>query len=284
MKTDRICFSVIFIPIVMIVALFLIRQVAQAQSTEIDEGLVAGDAIDPVTKCAMGRFRKCKIDHAVSRGLFETGLKPVFPKGMKCRGIDEAYAIDYTPKRNRRMYHGGIDMPAPYGTPIIAAASGTVVGKFLGKNSYRGIEIVLRHSPEDTGIPLWIYTQYTHFSEMPKLKVGQHVQMGEFIGPTGNTGRGRKGGQSRKRRPAIHFGVFYSTSEKYAVIYDRVIPVDGQWMDPVALYRKMLPLDSYSMKKLPEAEKKVPIPIMLEKGETIPENSKIIWPYMCTPK
>jgi len=77
---------------------------------------------------------------------------------------------------------------------------------------------------------------YTHFSKMPKLHIGQRVRMGQILGPTGNAGIGRNGRQSMRRRPAIHFGVFYSTSDKYAVIRDRVIPVDGKWMDPVALF------------------------------------------------
>jgi hypothetical protein len=76
--------------------------------------------------------------------------------------------------------------------------------------------------------------------------------------------------------------VFYSTSDKYAVIRDRVIPVDGHWMDPVALFRKKMPLDSEAMKALPEAEKQIPISVMLDSGEVIPANSKIVWPYLCT--
>jgi murein DD-endopeptidase MepM/ murein hydrolase activator NlpD len=164
---------------------------------------------------------------------------------------------------------------------MIAAAAGTVVAKYAGEASFRGIEIVLRHSPEETGIPLWIYTQYAHFSEMPALEVGQRVRMGEVLGPTGNTGIGRTGRQSGKRRPAIHFAVFYSTSDRYGDVLDRIIPVDGHWMDPVALFRKALPLDSASMKALPEPEKQVPISILFDDGEVFPAGSKIVWPYAC---
>ena len=247
-------------------------------------GPAARFGIDRVTLCAIGRAPRCDIQLAVGRGLFETGLKPGFPPNVECPDIDEGYAISYTHKRPRENYHGGIDMPAPEGTPIIAAAAGTVVGKFSGARSFRGIEIVLRHSPEDTGIPLWIYTQYTHFSEMPKQAVGQRVRMGEVLGPTGNTGIDRTGGQSTRRRPAIHFGVFYSTSEKYAALRHAVIPAGGHWMDPVALYREKLPLDSRAMKALPEEGKRVPISVMLEGGATVPPGAKIIWPYACKRK
>ncbi|MBI4489318.1 MAG: M23 family metallopeptidase [Deltaproteobacteria bacterium] len=274
--------AVIVVLIAMTDTIPVFAQGSPEQSAETGKGRTTGAALDPVTRCAIGRWRTCDIKQAVARGLFETGLRPSFPENAKCRDIDEGYAISYAQKRNREAYHGGIDMPAPWGTPMIAAAAGTVVGKYLGENSARGIEIVLRHSPEDTGIPLWIYTQYAHFSEMPTLKIGQRVRMGENLGPTGNSGIDpRRGTQSTKRRPAIHFAVFYSTGELYADIRDTIIPVEGRWMDPVALFRKKLPLDSDSMKALPEEEKQVPISIMFDDGETFPADTKIIWPYTC---
>jgi murein DD-endopeptidase MepM/ murein hydrolase activator NlpD len=217
----------------------------------------------------------------VARGLFETGLSPAFPAQAECRGIDEGYAIDYQGKRGREQYHGGIDMPAPWGTPIIAAAAGTVVAKYRGERSFRGIEIVLRHAPEDTGLPLWIYTQYAHCAEMPAPEIGRRVRMGETLCPTGNTGI-QSGGARRQRRPAIHFAVFYSASESYADIRNVIIPADGYWMDPVALFRNKLPVDSAAMKALPDAEKRVPIPVMFDNGETLPAGTKLVWPYACT--
>ena len=255
---------------------------SQAEDGTALEGQATNADVDGKTLCAIGRGRQCDIKLAIKRGLFETGLRPRFPDNLECRDIDEQWAISYTYKRDRENYHGGIDIPAEFGTPIIAAATGTVVGKYRGKRSYRGIEIILRHSPEDTGIPLWIYTQYAHFDEMPKLEVGQRVRMGEVLGPTGNSGITpirRKSG--RDRRPAIHFAVWYSTGPKYVERRHKIIPLDGRWMDPNALFRKKLPLDSYSMKALPEAEKKVPISVMVEDGKVIPAETRIVWPYTC---
>jgi hypothetical protein len=239
--------------------------------------------LDEETLCGIARGRKCDIKLAIRRGLFETGLRPRFPDGLDCRGIDEQWAISYTHKRDRENYHGGIDMPAPFGTPIIAAAAGTVVGKYRGDDSYRGMEIILRHSPDDTGIPLWIYTQYAHFDELPKQEPGQRVRMGEVLGPTGNSGKSpsrRKFG--RERRPAIHFAVWYSTSPKFVSLRRKIVPVDGWWMDPNALFRKKPPFDTQFIKALPEAEKRVPISVMLDDGRTIPADTKIVWPYTCT--
>jgi hypothetical protein len=246
------------------------------------DGQTTSADLDEETLCGIGRGRECDIKIAIKRGLFETGLRPRFPENLECRDIDEQWAIDYTHKRDRENYHGGIDMPAPFGIPMIAAAAGTVVGKYRGEKSFRGKEIILRHSPEDTGIPLWIYTQYAHFDEMPKQEVGQRVRMGEVLGPTGNSGRGRRStAQSKKRRPAIHFAVWYSSSPQYVARRRKIIPVDGQWMDPNALYRKKPPFDSSSLKALPEEEKKVPISVMLDDGEVIPADTKIVWPYTC---
>ena len=148
------------------------------------------------------------------------------------------------------------------------------------------MEITLRHSPEDTGLPLWTYTQYAHFDEMPAQEVGQRVRMGEVLGPTGNSGitssRAKRFG--RERRPAIHFAVWFSTNPHHVELRDRIIPVDGHWMDPNALFRKQSPFDSHAMKALPEAEKKVPISVMVDDGELVPANTKIIWPFICMRK
>jgi len=267
--------------VAMVVTVPVLAQGWRHQGNEAGKGRLRGGVPDPVA-CAIGRWPDCDLQQAFRRGLVETGLSPVFPAQAQCRGIDEGYAINYTAKRDREQYHGGIDMPAPWDTPIIAAAAGTVVGKFSGERSFRGIEIVLRHSPDDTGIPLWTYTQYAHCSEMPALELGQRVRMGERLCPTGNTGIGRTGAQSNRRRPAIHFAVFFSTSERYENIRNVIIPVEGYWMDPVALFRKTIPLDSNAMKALPEAEKQVPISIMFDDGKTFPADTRIVWPYTCT--
>ncbi len=240
--------------------------------------------LDKETMCGIGRGRKCSMKPAIKRGLFETGLRPRFPDGLKCRDIDEQWAISYTHKRDREAYHGGIDMPAPFGTPMIAAAAGTVVARYRGEDSHRGMEIILRHSPDDTGIPLWIYTQYAHFNDMPKPEVGQRVRMGEVLGPTGNSGKASSRAKFGRgeRRPAIHFAVWYSESPKYVPLSRKIVPVDGWWMDPNALFRKKPPFDSHAMKALPEAEKKVPVSVMLDDGKTIPADTKIVWPYPCS--
>jgi murein DD-endopeptidase MepM/ murein hydrolase activator NlpD len=250
------------------------------------EGETTRHALDDATLCGIARLRRCDIAQALARGLIETGLEPRFPEGLDCRGIDEGYAISYTTKRVREQYHGGIDMPAPWGEPIIASADGTVVAVYGDDNSMRGNEVLLRHSPQDTGLALWIYTEYAHFSEKPAQRPGQRVRMGEVLGLTGNSGLNRYGNQqSGRRRPAIHYAAFYSDSPQFVEVDGRVIvPVRGWWMDPLALFRNKLPLDSVAMKALPENDKRVPVAVMLEDGSTVPAGVKIVWPYRCRAK
>ena len=242
------------------------------------EGAVGPDAVDPTTKCAILRGRKCDIGDAIRRGLAETGLRPRFPDGLDCRGIDEAWAIDYSGRRDRENYHGGIDMPAPYGTPMLAAADGMVVSISNNPQSYRGIEVILRHTPEETGLPVWTYTQYAHFDSAPKVSVGDRVKLGQDLGPTGNSGfsNGRK-----VRRPAIHFAAWYSDKPGFFANDRGIAPVDGWWMDPLALYRGGLPVDTRSLQALPSAEKDVAIAVITDSGEVVPAGAKLIWPYGC---
>jgi murein DD-endopeptidase MepM/ murein hydrolase activator NlpD len=240
--------------------------------------------IDAATRCGISRSKhNCSIKVAIEKGLFETGLRPRFPGNLDCRGIDEDWAVSYTSRRDREQYHGGIDMPAPYGTPMLAAADGTVVSKTAVPTSYRGIELIVRHSPDETGLPVWTYTQYAHFDSMPSVNVGDRVRMGQNLGPTGNSGYQNPGGALKKpRRPAIHFAVWFSEKPGFAIAGIAVIPVDGWWMDPNALYRLKPPFDSASLRDLPDAEKDVAIPVMLDTGETVPADTKLIWPYACS--
>ena len=40
-----------------------------------------------------------------------------------------------------------------------------------------GHQIYLRHTPEDTGLPIWLYSKYKNFHELPDLKIGERVEM-----------------------------------------------------------------------------------------------------------
>ena len=248
------------------------------------------DALDKETLCGIGRSKRCGIEHQLRRGLIETGTGPVFPNTANCFGMDDYWAMDYASKRNRQSYHGGIDIPVPWGTPMLAIASGSVVTMYKAHQSKRGNEVIIRHSPEDTGLPMWVYSGYGHLDRLPNLKVGQRVKMGDIIGPTGNSGIAARGfknknaAQSSSRRPAIHLATWFAPGPKYSEAQDTIIPVDGRWLDPFALYRQQPPYASNDVKALPEADKDVTIPVMFHDGTTIPSQTKLIWPYACAQK
>ncbi len=216
--------------------------------------LIGRQGIGPEVMKAIMRMQGT--EQAVERGMIATGLTATFV-GANCHEVDESWAVNYAglAGRGSDALHGGIDIFAPRGTPVLAVAAGEVVAKYDPANSLQGIQIHLRHSPEDTGLPMWIYTQYTHLLELPELPIGTRVRLGEVIGKNANTGKG-----ADKRRDALHFAVIYTSSPKYYREDNMIVPQDGWWMDPHALYRAAPPYDSVSMKALPASEKRIAIP------------------------
>ena len=214
----------------------------------------------------------------VQRGVIKTGTAPSFPDGIKCPLIDsEKWAIDYSGKRGGAALHKGIDIVAPKGTPVLAAASGTVIGKFMNSKSRKGIEIVLRHSPEDTGLPFFTYTQYTHLLEMPSLAIGSVVNIGDEIAKIWNTGVMG----NRVRRTALHFAVYYSDLPYWTNTGKAFAPKDGYFMDPVAFYKLTGPYESRQVRSLSRANKRINVPYQLKDGTHYPSKAKRIWPFAC---
>ncbi len=246
------------------------------------KGYVPPGEISEDVRMMVGKATKGRMGAAVkvqkARGAVETGLVPAFIGGAKCPEIDsEKWAIDYSHKRPWPAMHKGIDIPQPRGTPIRAIAAGTVVGKFMNDGNRKGIEIMLRHTPAETGLSFWTYSQYTHLREMSPLAFGAKVKMGDEIGKTSNTGKmGR-----RIRRDALHFAIVQSTHPEWSNDGIYVIPKDSYWLDPNAFYRTGPPYKSQTLAELPDNQKRVPVPYMKGDGSFVPANTKRIWPYIC---
>ena len=255
---------------------------ASCKSCDKLDGFVSPSQINDEIRKMVGKYKGGggaeNVAVQESRGVIETYLRPDFIDGGNCPEIDsEKWAIDYSHKRPNPALHKGIDIPQPRGTPVRAIANGVVVGKFLNAFNRKGIEIMLRHTPEQTGLPFWTYSQYTHLREMPTLSIGANVKMGDEIGETANTGKmGR-----RVRRDALHFAVFYSKHPEWSNDGVVVTPKDGYFMDPNAFYRLNPPYDSLSLAKLPGNQKRVPTPYMKADGTLVPSDTKRIWPYVC---
>jgi len=246
------------------------------------KGFVPMSEISDAVRIMVGKSWIVEKSEAVeiqkSRGAIETGLVPVFLESANCPEIDsEKWAIDYSHKRPWPAIHKGIDIPQPHGTPILAVAAGTVVGKFKNRRNRKGIEVMIRHTPEQTGLSYWTYSQYTHLLEMSPLTIGQSVKIGEEVGKTSNSGKmGR-----RIRRDALHFAILYSKHPEWSNDGRFVTPKGGYWMDPNAFYRLSPPFDSKSIKRLPKEDKKVSVSYMKFDGSLVPPNTKRIWPYPC---
>lgn len=78
-----------------------------------------------------------------------------------------------------REIHSGIDIPAPYGTSIVAAAAGTVV--LAGKNGSYGNCVIIKHDPQS------IWTLYGHCATV-LVKKGAKVKAGQAIAKVDSTG------------------------------------------------------------------------------------------------
>lgn len=97
--------------------------------------------------------------------------------------------------------HDGIDIAAPEGTPVSAAAAGTVI--YAGEQSGYGAIVILRH---DGGL----VTLYAHNSRL-LVAEGEAVRRGEPIARVGQTGR--------TTGPHLHFEVREGTRPRNPLLY-----------------------------------------------------------------
>lgn len=92
--------------------------------------------------------------------------------------ITSDYGSRLSPTAGASSNHKGIDIAAPYGSAIVAAADGTV--SFAGYSSATGNYIMLSHGGG-------VYTIYCHCSAL-LVSTGQNVSAGQTIGQVGSTG------------------------------------------------------------------------------------------------
>ena len=125
----------------------------------------------------------------LSRAL-ESGLSPSFagdwteladaPSLWPLEGrVASSFGQRQDPINGEGAFHSGIDIDAPTGTPIRAAADGDVTEAAM--NAGYGREIILDHGHD-------VVTLYGHLSAIAVV-VGQHVIRGQVIGHVGQSGR-----------------------------------------------------------------------------------------------
>ena len=121
-------------------------------------------------------------------------------------GVRPDQLVDtYDEARGQGRRHDAIDIMAPEGSPVIAAADGTIEKLF---NSVRGGITVYERSPDRK----WMY-YYAHLSTYaPGLHEGQQVKRGQVIAQVGHTGDASADG------PHLHFAI------------NSMAPGDGWWL------------------------------------------------------
>jgi len=122
---------------------------------------------------------------ALERGL--DGIPQFMPADINSMSSGFGYRRD--PFTGRSALHSGLDFAAPTGTPIHAAAAGTV--SFVGNKSGYGRVVEIRHGNG-------LMTRYAHMSRW-QAKKGDKVVAGDVIGAIGSTGR--------STGPHLHFEV-----------------------------------------------------------------------------
>jgi len=127
-------------------------------------------------------------------------------------GVKAAQLTDtFTAARASGRRHDAIDIMAPAGTPVIAAAPGTVEKLFLSK---AGGNTIYVRSPDGETIHYYAHLQ----SYAPGLHEGQVVHQGEAIGLVGSTG------DANPAAPHLHFQVLRTSPQ--AKWWDSATPVN----------------------------------------------------------
>lgn len=104
-----------------------------------------------------------------------------------------SYGWQENPATGESIFHSGIDLLASPGTPVLAAAGGTVL--FVGNEGPYGMLIVIDHGGNRQ-------TRYAHLSRFG-VEIGQSVNTGDVIGAVGVTGK------PDITQPHLHFEVRY---------------------------------------------------------------------------
>lgn len=92
--------------------------------------------------------------------------------------ISSAYGWRTHPVNGEPSFHSGLDLAAPEGAPLFAAADGVVV--FAGVNGGYGNAVDIQHANG-------YLTRYGHMSKIC-VYAGQQVEAGDLIGKVGSTG------------------------------------------------------------------------------------------------
>ena len=101
-------------------------------------------------------------------------------KPLRTAEFTSGFGVRSDPFRHGAAMHPGIDLAAPYGTPVYATADGTVLRAGWNNGGYGNL-VEIDHGRG-------IVTRYGHMSKII-VGEGQHVTRGQQVGYVGSTGR-----------------------------------------------------------------------------------------------
>jgi murein DD-endopeptidase MepM/ murein hydrolase activator NlpD len=128
-----------------------------------------------------------------------------FVEPIKEGWIISAFGLRTNPFTGNKEFNKGLDIAAPKGTEVYAAADGTVVSAVSDyePENYYGKYILIMHSNKIK----------SHYSKLDSVlvKKGQTVKAGELIGKVGSTGR--------SRGPHLHFEIYVDDDAQNPIEY-----------------------------------------------------------------
>ncbi|WP_158900175.1 M23 family metallopeptidase [Burkholderia sp. L27(2015)] len=145
-----------------------------------------------------------------------TGINSDTPFAMPVDGarVSSPFGMRIRTGTGQLREHTGVDLAAPVGTPVKAAAPGTVEFTGFDKGGY-GRYVVVQH---DGGYSTW----YAHLSAIAAhLRAGVQLRLGQRLGAVGRTGDATG--------PHLHFEVRYNhePTDPLPLIRNRIAPALG---------------------------------------------------------
>jgi murein DD-endopeptidase MepM/ murein hydrolase activator NlpD len=167
------------------------QKLLSASKTEEDKLQKEVDDLDAQIRAKLGNKTI-----AAKKGVLAWPMDGVLTQGYGNTGFR---ALGYS-------FHNGIDIAAPAGAPIYAAADGEVTYTDQSDTSY-GNWVSIKHSISTKTGSAGIITLYAHFRSI-KVSPGQKIKQGDLIGYEGNTGNTTKKLYGPERGYHLHFTVF----------------------------------------------------------------------------
>ena len=141
-----------------------------------------GDSLVPTMGETLAEYSYLRTTNLArrQRNIFSRADVNVVPGGWPINGrLMAGYGVRSDPFSGEGSMHTGVDISAPIGTPVHAAADGIVL--HAGWNGGYGRCVIVDHGNN-------YQTWYAHLSRMDVIE-GEEIRQGEVLGAVGTTGR-----------------------------------------------------------------------------------------------